>query len=86
MARKSADGYINQHKMMAEGDGLMKSSDFGVSKYPGSGPRPDPNKGIEGKVLSESERAVGQPMKRGKGEMGASRNPDHGPHDHFEAI
>jgi hypothetical protein len=80
------DAPIKQHQMEARGEGLMKSGDFDVSPYPGRNARTPMNEGDGSKMLTDSERGCGPAMKRGKGMMGVSRNPDHGPHDHFEAI
>lgn len=76
----SSSGGVRQHKMMAMGDG--PSGSFGVRPIPGTDRIKHPEGEPSGKMLSDSERGCGPAMKTGRGEMHASRNPDHGPHYH----
>lgn len=72
---------LRQHQTNARGEGPIKGGDFDVSEYPGrSCIKGDTS--IEGRELSDKERGAGRNVPMGEGQMGASRNPDHGPHGH----
>ena len=75
---------LRQHQTNARGDGPTKGGDFGVSEYPGRSMIAGDRK-IMGGELSDKERGCGRPVPMGEGQMGASRNPDHGPHGHRKA-
>lgn len=75
---------IKQHQKMARSGEPYAAESFGVGPLPGTAKIPG-DTAVMGKELSESDRAVGDLVHMGSTHMGASRNPDHGPHKHREA-
>lgn len=78
------DSGIKQHQEMARSGKPYSAESFGVGEYPGKAMIPG-DTAVMGKELSESARSVGELVDMGSTHMGASRNPDHGPHKHRKA-
>jgi hypothetical protein len=76
---KMYGGNMNAHKAMA---GAGSSGSFGVDKLPSSTDKvKNPHGSIgENGAMADSERGIGAPVARGKGQYPAQAHPDHGPH------
>jgi hypothetical protein len=75
-------GIRQQHQNAMTGHVRGEAGDFGVESLHaanGGGPSMGP---ADADLLSDSDRGIGHPVKRGRGEMPAQAHPDHGPHHH----
>ncbi len=75
-------GIRQQHENAMTGRVRGEAGNFGVESLEmanGGGPSMGPSKGG---ALADSERGVGEPVRRGKGMLPAQAHPDHGRHHH----